>query len=80
MNTKEYVEIYNNINKYPKYEIMKEKLYRIKRNIPRLVIKLEELEEFMYLLHDYELSAHFGIRAIQDKAKKGTTEREWAKT
>ena len=70
MNTEEYEEIYNNIVKYPKYEIIKEKLYRIKRDIPRLVIRDEELEGFMYLIHDHELSAHFGIRATQDKAKE----------
>ena len=70
MNTKEYEEIYSNIIKYPKYKVLKEKLYKIKKNIPRLVIRNEELQGFMYLLHDHELSAHFGIRATQEKARE----------
>ena len=34
MNIEEYKEIYDNIVKYPKYEIIEDKLYRIKKEIP----------------------------------------------
>jgi hypothetical protein len=70
MNTEEYEKIYDNILKYPKYRIIDDKLYRIKKDIPHLVIKKEEYEGLMYLIHDHELSAHFGIRATQNKARE----------
>src|SRR5436305_1699510 len=70
MNIEEYKKIYDNIVKYPKYEIIEDKLYRIKKEIPRLVIEKKDYEGFMYLMHDHELSAHFGIRATQDKVKE----------
>ena len=70
MNIDEYNKIYNNIFKYPKYQIKDEKLYRVKDQVSYLVIKRSEYEGIMYLLHDHELSAHFGIRATQEKAKE----------
>ena len=70
MNIEEYRKIYDNIVRYPKYEIIEDKLYRIKKEIPRLVIEKKDYKGFMYLMHDHELSAHFGIRATQDKVKE----------
>ncbi|GBB94528.1 hypothetical protein RclHR1_23720002 [Rhizophagus clarus] len=70
MNINEYNEVYKNINKYPKYQIINERLYRVKNKIPHLVVKEDEYKGVMYLLHDHELSAHFGIRATQEKVKK----------
>ncbi|GBB97342.1 hypothetical protein RclHR1_02970017 [Rhizophagus clarus] len=70
MNINKYNEVYENINKYPKYQIIDERLYRVKNKIPHLVIKEDEYEGMMYLLHDHELAAHFGIRATQEKIKE----------
>jgi hypothetical protein len=70
MNIEEYEKIYKNIIKYPKYKIINERLYRIKKDLPRLIIKEDEYEGLMYLIHDHELSAHFGIRATQNKARE----------
>ena len=70
MNIDDYDKIYNNIFEYPKYQIKDEKLYRIKNQIPHLVIKRSEYQGIMYLLHDHELSAHFGIKSTQEKAKE----------
>src|ERR1700722_13745 len=70
MNIDEYDKIYRDIIKYPKYQIKDEKLYRVKDQVFYLVIKRSENEGIMYLLHDHELSAHFGIRATQEKVKE----------
>src|SRR3954462_5033878 len=70
MNIEEYEKIYRNIIKYPKYKIINERLYRIKKDLPHLIIKEDDYEGLMYLIHDHELSAHFGIRATQNKARE----------
>ncbi|CAB4439642.1 unnamed protein product [Rhizophagus irregularis] len=78
---KQHQNVYENKNKYKsikiqnddknlKYENINEVLYRVKNGKKLKVIKDHEYEGLMYMMHDHELSGHFGIKATQDKIKE----------
>lgn len=56
--------ICENIQKKSKYIIKKGLLYRKKDTRNLRVIRRFEFEELMYMMHNHEMSAHFGIRII----------------
>jgi hypothetical protein len=71
MDEKEYDEILKNIEKYKeKFKVRDGKLYRLKDEKELRVIRRYELEGLMYLMHDHELSAHFGSKATYEKVKE----------
>lgn len=69
MDTKSYEEIIKR-NNNPKFLVKGNQLYRIKKEGIRKVIQEYEKQGLLYLMHDHELSAHFGIKATQDKIKE----------
>ncbi|GBC11726.1 protein NYNRIN-like [Rhizophagus irregularis DAOM 181602=DAOM 197198] len=69
METDEYNKIVKNIHENPKFELKEAQLYRIKEDKLLKVIQKHEVEGLLYMMHDHELSAHFGIKAIQDKIR-----------
>jgi hypothetical protein len=71
MDEKEYDEILKNIEKYKeKFKVRDGKLYRLKDEKELRVIRRYELEGLMYLMHDHELSAHFGSKVTYEKVKE----------
>jgi hypothetical protein len=70
MDEDEYNKIIKNIRKEKKYIIKEEILYRIKKDKLLRVIRKYEFEGLMYMMHNHELSAHFGIKAMQDKMRE----------
>src|SRR3990170_2337008 len=70
MDEKEYDKILKNIEKENNYIQENGVLYRIKDGNKFKVIRRFELEGIMYMMHDHELSAHFGIQAIYEKVKE----------
>jgi hypothetical protein len=70
MDENKYNNIIKNIEKKEKYIIKKEILYRIKKDKLLRVIRKYEFEELMYMMHNHKLSAHFGIKATQDKMRE----------
>ncbi|GES74587.1 gypsy retrotransposon integrase-like protein 1-like [Rhizophagus clarus] len=70
MNEKDYQKIIENIDKEKKYELNNDRLYKIKKDKRLLVIRSFEFEGLMYMMHDYELSAHFGIKATYNKIRE----------
>jgi hypothetical protein len=70
MDEDEYNKIVKNIGKEKKYIIKEGILYRIKGDNLLRVIKKYEFEGLMYMMHNHELSAHFGIKATQDKMRE----------
>jgi len=70
MDEEKYKEIIKNIEKENKYEIKDGQLYRKKKDKLLKVIKRYEFEGLMYLFHDHELSAHFGIQTTSEKIKE----------
>ena len=70
MEEDEYNRIANNISKENRYELIDGILYRIKRQNKLRVIRDYEYEGLMYMMHDNELSGHFGIEATLDKIKE----------
>jgi hypothetical protein len=70
MDEKEYDKIVKNIEKEEKYVQENGVLYKIKDENKFRVIRRFELEGIMYMMHDHELSAHFGIQAIYEKVKE----------
>ncbi|GES80413.1 protein NYNRIN-like [Rhizophagus clarus] len=68
-NEKSYREmkIIENIEKKKKYELNNNKLYRIKKNKRLLIIKRYEFKGLLYMIHNYDLSVHFGINATYEK-------------
>ena len=83
MDEKLYQEIYEEINKknvedlsekFKKYEIKEEVLYRKDRkNNGRLlkVIRRHELEVVMFIMHDHPISAHFAVKVMFEKVRGG---------
>ncbi|GBC15302.2 putative integrase core domain protein [Rhizophagus irregularis DAOM 181602=DAOM 197198] len=67
---KEYDKILKNIEKEEKYVQENGVLYKIKDENKFRVIRRFELEGIMYMMHDHELSAHFGIQATYEKVKE----------
>jgi aldehyde:ferredoxin oxidoreductase len=70
MDEDKYNEIVKNIEKKEKYIIKKGILYKIKEDKLLRVIRRYEFEGLMYMMHNHELSAHFGIKATQDKIRE----------
>lgn len=70
MNEDDYNNIIRNIRKEKKYEISEGILYRIKDKERSRVIRDYEFEGVMYMMHDNELSAHFGIEATYERIKE----------
>ena len=69
MNTEEYNDICRDIEKEKDYEIIEGILYRIKNNSRLRVIRDYEFEGLMYLVHDHEISGHFGREATYNRVK-----------
>ncbi|CAB4404597.1 unnamed protein product [Rhizophagus irregularis] len=67
---KEYDKILKNIEKEEKYVQENGILYKIKDENKFRVIRRFKLEGIMYMMHDHELSAHFGIQATYEKVKE----------
>ena len=70
MNEEQYRKIIKNIEKETKYEIKNDQLYRKKQDQLLKVIRQYEFEGLMYLFHDHEISAHFGIQTTYEKIKE----------
>ena len=70
MDSKQYENIISNIDESPNFKIEKAQLYKIKGDKLYRVIQKFELEGLLYMMHDHELSAHFGIKATQQKIKE----------
>ncbi|GET54049.1 DDE-type integrase/transposase/recombinase [Rhizophagus irregularis DAOM 181602=DAOM 197198] len=70
MDEKEYDKILKNIEKEENYVQENGVLYKIKDENKFRVIRRFELEGIMYMMHDHELSAHFGIQATYEKVKE----------
>ena len=70
MNENEYKRIIKNIEKEDKYEIKNNQLYRRKSGQLLKVIRRYEFEGLMYLFHDHQISAHFGIQTTYEKIKE----------
>ena len=69
MDPEKYQEIKEN-NNNPKFLTKGTQLYRIKDNNRILkVIQKYEVQGLLYMMHDHELSAHFGIKATQEKIR-----------
>ncbi|GET57437.1 uncharacterized protein K02A2.6-like [Rhizophagus irregularis DAOM 181602=DAOM 197198] len=65
-----YKRIIDNIKKENKYELKEGILYRVKGQNKFRVIRDYEYEGLMYMMHDNELSGHFGIEATLDRIKE----------
>ncbi|GET59987.1 uncharacterized protein K02A2.6-like [Rhizophagus irregularis DAOM 181602=DAOM 197198] len=70
MEENNYKRIIDNIEKENKYELKEGILYRIKGQNRFRVIRDYEYEGLMYMMHDNELSGHFGIEATLDRIKE----------
>jgi hypothetical protein len=70
MNENEYKKIIKNITSENNYEISSGQLYRKMNNQRLKVIQRYEFEGLMYLFHDHEISAHFGIQTTYEKIKE----------
>ena len=70
MKEEEYRKIIKNIDNENKYEILNGQLYRKKDDKKLKVIQRYEYEGLMYLFHDHEISAHFGIQTTYEKIKE----------
>jgi Integrase zinc binding domain/Integrase core domain len=70
MDENEYHRIVKNIEKENKYIVKEGLLYRIKGDKIVRVIRKYEFEGLMFMMHNHELSAHFGIKATQDKIRE----------
>jgi hypothetical protein len=66
----EYNRIVKNVDKEEKYVIKEGLLYRIKKSKIMRVIRKYEFEGLMFMMHNHELAAHFGIKATQEKVKE----------
>ncbi|GET52917.1 hypothetical protein RIR_jg40196.t1 [Rhizophagus irregularis DAOM 181602=DAOM 197198] len=70
MEENNYKRIIDNIEKENKYELKEGILYRVKGQNKFRVIRDYEYEGLMYMMHDNELSGHFGIEATLDRIKE----------
>ncbi|GET58599.1 DDE-type integrase/transposase/recombinase [Rhizophagus irregularis DAOM 181602=DAOM 197198] len=70
MEENNYERIIDNIEKENKYELKEGILYRIKGQNRFRVIRDYEYEGLIYMMHDNELSGHFGIEATLDRIKE----------
>lgn len=70
MDKEEYNRIVKNIEREEKYIIKKKLLHKIKKDGIVRVIRKYEFEGLMFMIHNHELSVHFGIKMIQDKIRE----------
>ena len=71
MEEKEYEKILKNIDELrEKFQLEEGILYRIKDKKKLRVVRRYEFEGVMYLMHDHELSAHFGKKATYEKVRE----------
>src|ERR1700722_17318204 len=70
MNEEDYRKIIKNIKNEKKNENLNGQLYRKKDDKKLKVIQRYEYEGLMYLFHDHEISAHFGIQTTYEKIKE----------
>ncbi|GBC28384.2 uncharacterized protein K02A2.6-like [Rhizophagus irregularis DAOM 181602=DAOM 197198] len=70
MEENNYKRIIDNIEKENKYELKEGILYRVKGQNKFRVIRDYEYEGLMYMMHDNELSGHFGVEATLDRIKE----------
>jgi hypothetical protein len=70
MNEEKYEKIIKNIEQEKEYELKDGILYRIENNKRLRVIRRYEFEGIMYMFHDHQLSAHFGIQPTYDKIRE----------
>ncbi|GET56079.1 uncharacterized protein K02A2.6-like [Rhizophagus irregularis DAOM 181602=DAOM 197198] len=70
MEENNYKRIIDNIKKENKYELKEGILYRVKGQNKFRVIRDYEYEGLMYMMHDNELSGHFGVEATLDRIKE----------
>lgn len=70
MEENEYNRIIENIDKEKLYEKREGLLYRIKGEKGLRVVRKYEFEGLMYMMHDNELSGHFGIEATIERIKE----------
>ena len=70
MEENEYNRIIKNITNEKKYEIIEGIVYQIKGNKKLRVIRKYEFEGLMYMMHDNELSGHFGMNATYEKIRE----------
>jgi hypothetical protein len=69
MENEKYKRIVKNINNEKEYEILEDLLYRVDRNGRIRVLRDYEFEGLMYIVHDHEISGHFGKDATYDRIK-----------
>ena len=71
MDKETYQTLTRDIEKYyDKYKIKEGKLIRIKSNKKLKVLKRNEIEPILSLLHEHLLSGHFGLEATLTKLKE----------
>ena len=70
MDSDNYNKNIENLHENPKFQVKGNQLYRIKGEKLLKVINKYEVGGLLYMMHDHELSAHFGIRATQDKIRE----------
>ena len=70
MNEEDYKKIIKNISQEKNYMIKDDVLYKDTSGKLLRVIRRHEFEGLMYIFHDHQLSAHFGIQATYDKIKE----------
>ena len=71
MDEKEYNKIIKEIEELKgKYQLEKGILYKLKDGKRLRIIRKYEFEGIMYLMHDHELSAHFGRKTTYEKVKE----------
>ena len=70
MEEDEYNRIIKNITNERKYEIIEGIVYRIRDDKRLRVVRKHEFEGLMYMMHDHELSGHFGMNATYGKIRK----------
>ena len=70
MDESEYRNICKNFNKYPNFKEENGILYRLEGERKLQVIRDYEFEGLMYMVHDHELSGHFGVKATQNRVKE----------
>lgn len=70
MEADEYNEIVKNIHENPKFKLKRIQLYKVKDGKLLKVIQKYEVKGLLYMMHNHKLSAHFGIKATQNKIRE----------
>ena len=71
MDEETYQTLVRDIEKYHgKYKLKEEKLVKIKLNKELKVLKRNEIEPILFLVHEHPLSGHFRLEATLNKLKE----------